>query len=266
MFTRLGRKIIEDSRRTATVSRSAVDDSDDAFIRFTGSEDPYDVMYHGGGHGHSHDHGHGEEMTDDERYEKAMYQLKCVTVVGLIFVSAQGVGAYLANSIAIATDCAHLATDLLAFVMSIIALALTRRGESKEYTFGWHRAEIIGSLFSIIFLIILTIWLLIEALKRCFMDYDIEGEIMLVTAVLSLFFNLILINILHQGPGHDHDHDHDHDHLHDTTTKCWRFGGSSPWMSHHPSGSRQGHPRDTGPYAEWPWVARSTPSRTKTER
>ena len=31
-----------------------------------------------------------------------------------------------------------------------------------------------------------------------------------------------------------HDHDHDHDHLHDTTTKGWRFGGSSPWMSHHP--------------------------------
>ena len=40
--------------------------------------------------------------------------------------------------------------------------------------------------------------------------------------------------------------DHDHDHLHDTTTKDWRFGGSSPWMSHHPGGSRQGHPRCTG--------------------
>ena len=43
-----------------------------------------------------------------------------------------------------------------------------------------------------------------------------------------------------------HDHDYDHDNLHDTTTKGWRFGGSSPWMSHHPTGSRQGHPRYTG--------------------
>ena len=50
-------------------------------------------------------------------------------------------------------------------------------------------------------------------------------------------------------------HDHDHDHLHDTTTKGWRFGGSSPWMSHHPSGSRQGHPRYTR-YDGRPWVAR----------
>ena len=48
------------------------------------------------------------------------------------------------------------------------------------------------------------------------------------------------------SPHDNHDHDHDNDHLHDTTTKGWRFGGSSPWMSHHPSGSRQGHPRYTG--------------------
>ena len=55
------------------------------------------------------------------------------------------------------------------------------------------------------------------------------------------------VNDVHMTSPHDnHDHDHDHDHLHDTTTKGWRFGGSSPWMSHHPSGSRQGHPRYTG--------------------
>ena len=76
-----------------------------------------------------------------------MYQLKCVTIVGLIFVSAQAVGAYLAGSIAIATDCAHLASDLLAFIIGMIAMKLTRKGSSSHYTFGWHRAEIIGSIF-----------------------------------------------------------------------------------------------------------------------
>ena len=126
-----------------------------------------------------------------------MWQLKCVTITGLCFVSAQGVGAYLAGSIAIATDCAHLASDLLAFVLSIVTLYLTRKGISKDYTFGWHRSEIIGYILSIVFLLTLTIWLLIEAMKRVFITYNIDGEIMLITAVLSLIFNLILINILH---------------------------------------------------------------------
>lgn len=122
-----------------------------------------------------------------------MSQLVWVTIVGLFFVTVQGVGAWLANSIAIATDCAHLATDLLAFVISIVALALTRRGESEHYTFGWHRSEIIGSITSIVFLLTITIFLLYEAIKRIFMKYEIEGIIMLVTAVASLCFNLILI-------------------------------------------------------------------------
>ena len=126
-----------------------------------------------------------------------MSQLKWVTVVGLFFVTAQGVGAYWANSIAIATDCAHLATDLLAFLMSIAALYLTRKGSSTDYTFGWHRSEIIGSITSIVFLLTITIFLLIEAVKRVFMKYEIEGFIMLITAILSLLFNLILIRILH---------------------------------------------------------------------
>ena len=112
-------------------------------------------------------------------------------------MTAQGIGAYWANSIAIATDCAHLATDLLAFLISILALYLTRKGASSQFTFGWHRSEIIGSLASIVFLLTITIFLLIEAIKRVFMKYEIEGLIMLITAVLSLLFNLILINILH---------------------------------------------------------------------
>ena len=126
-----------------------------------------------------------------------MHQLKCVSVVGLFFVSVQGYGAYLANSIAIATDCAHLATDILAFMISIFALWLTRKGTSDDYTFGWHRSEIIGSIVSIVFLLTLTIWLLIEAIKRCFVVYKIEGLIMLITACASLVFNLLLLNILH---------------------------------------------------------------------
>ena len=70
----------------------------------------------------------------------------------------------MAGSIAIATDCAHLATDLFGFGVSMLALKLTRRGKSDDYTFGWHRSEIIGSITSIVFLLTLTVWLLVEAL------------------------------------------------------------------------------------------------------
>lgn len=79
----------------------------------------------------------------------------------------------------------------------MIALMLTRKGTSLEYTFGWHRSEIIGTIISIVFLLTLTIWLLIEATKRIFVVYQIDGEIMLITAILSIIFNLLMMDILH---------------------------------------------------------------------
>jgi zinc transporter 2 len=76
------------------------------------------------------------------------------------------IGGYLANSIAIYTDSAHLASDMIGFAMSMAALKMAMRPASKELTFGWHRAEILGTLISIVFLLTLTIWLVFEATDR----------------------------------------------------------------------------------------------------
>ena len=68
----------------------------------------------------------------------------------------------------------------------------------------------------------MTLWLLGEATKRFFEPPQVKGKIMLIVAVMGLFFNLIQMRILHSGDGHyhlggeEHDHDHEgHDHGHD---------------------------------------------------
>lgn len=72
----------------------------------------------------------------------------------------------MANSIAIFTDTAHLASDMVGFMMSMIAMKMSMKPKSKDLTFGWHRAEIIGTMVSVIFLLTLTIWLVFEAFGR----------------------------------------------------------------------------------------------------
>ena len=89
-----------------------------------------------------------------------------VSIVSIFFIACQLVGGYYANSIAIYTDTAHLASDLIGFAMSIVALKISMNPASKELTYGWHRAEIIGTMISVIFLIAITIWLLVEAFNR----------------------------------------------------------------------------------------------------
>jgi zinc transporter 2 len=112
-------------------------------------------------------------------------------VVSTVFICVQATGGYLSGSIAIFTDCAHLATDMLGFVMSMYALKVSLRPASTELTYGWHRAEIIGTLASIMFLLVVTVWLLFEATNRIINKTKPLGFEMLVTAILSIGFNIV---------------------------------------------------------------------------
>ena len=49
-------------------------------------------------------------------------------------------GGYLANSLAIATDAAHLLTDFASFMISLFSLWVANRPPTKRMSFGWYRA------------------------------------------------------------------------------------------------------------------------------
>ena len=117
-------------------------------------------------------------------------------------------------------DTAHLATDVLGFAIAIMAIKLAERKAVHSMSFGYHRAEIIGTLLSLAFLWGITIWLLFAAYDRLFAPPEIQENIMLVTAVAGLIFNIIQMTILgghdhtHGHDGHDHGHGHGHSHAH----------------------------------------------------
>ena len=65
-------------------------------------------------------------------------------------------------------DTAHLASDLIGFIIGIIALRMSMKEASSELTYGYQRAEVIGAVFSVVFLIAVTLWLFHEAIARVF--------------------------------------------------------------------------------------------------
>ena len=60
----------------------------------------------------------------------------------LVFMLCEVVGGVLSNSLAIATDAAHLLTDFASFMVSLFAIWMAARPKSEKMSFGWHRAEV----------------------------------------------------------------------------------------------------------------------------
>ena len=76
-------------------------------------------------------------------------------------------GAFIAGSLALLTGPALMASELLGFGVSISALSNSAQAAQEGgLTFGWHRAEVIGTLLQISTVWILMGWMVVEAVGR----------------------------------------------------------------------------------------------------
>ena len=158
-----------------------------------------------------------------KQQDEAIKKLTWVCIICTIFMIIEIIGGYLANSIAIMSDAAHLLSDLLGFLISIISIYISRKVAKNDMSYGYHRAEIIGALVSIVLIWALTIWLLYEATLRIIKTPQVDGLIMIIIAVIGFSFNVIMGVVLaksgvqhsHGLHGHDHEHEHGHGHEHE---------------------------------------------------
>ncbi|XP_068792722.1 probable proton-coupled zinc antiporter SLC30A3 isoform X2 [Struthio camelus] len=119
---------------------------------------------------------------------QARRQLSVACTICCIFMVGEVIGGYLAHSLAIMTDAAHLLTDVGSMSMSLFSLWVSTRPPTKTMSFGWHRsaARIISD------------------------NYEIEARAMLATSAGAVGVNLVMAYVLHQssaahshGPGYE---------------------------------------------------------------
>ncbi|XP_045150014.1 zinc transporter 3 [Echinops telfairi] len=137
---------------------------------------------------------------------QARRQLCAACAVCCLFMAGEVVGGYLAHSLAIMTDAAHLLADVGSMMASLFSLWLSTRPATRTMTFGWHRSETLGALASVVSLWVVTgILLYLAFIRLLHSDYHIEGGAMLLTASIAVCANLLMAFVLHQaGPPHSH--------------------------------------------------------------
>jgi zinc transporter 2 len=137
------------------------------------------------------------EKTIKKKDNLALKKMVIVSLICILFMMAEIIGGLLANSLAIITDAAHLFSDLSGFLISIFAIMIGQKPANKIFTFGYHRAEVLGALTSVITIWILTGFLIKEAIDRLANPTPIDAKIMLITSIFGLLCNLVMMQVLH---------------------------------------------------------------------
>ena len=131
-----------------------------------------------------------------QKARRAFKKLVLTAIVSFIFCGSEAVGGTISGSLAILCDAAHQLSDVAGFVLSFVAIYMTRKSATLKHSYGYHRADVIGALGSIIIIWGLLIWLLVEAVHRLLNPKEIDGELMLITAVFGLGCNILNLLIL----------------------------------------------------------------------
>jgi len=122
---------------------------------------------------------------------------KIAILLTFIFFAIEAIGGYVSNSLSLLSDSGHMFRDAFALILSYSAILVAKKLPTKEKTFGYHRVEVLAAIFNSILLIVISIWILLEAVDRLSSPPDINTPIMLIVASSGLLINVYIGLQLH---------------------------------------------------------------------
>ncbi len=128
--------------------------------------------------------------------QKSKSTLWVTLILTLFFTLVEVVGGLLSHSLALLSDSAHMASDVIALGFSMTAIYMATKKPNKRYTFGFLRFEILASFLNGLALIIIAAGIFIEGVKRIITPREIELGLMLTVAIIGLIVNIVLTIVL----------------------------------------------------------------------
>jgi cobalt-zinc-cadmium efflux system protein len=147
-------------------------------------------------HSHAgHTHGGGTGTAGSRHKGK----LKGALALTAGFMVVEAVGGVLTGSLALIADAAHMMTDAGGLALALIAIRFAERVATPQKTYGYVRLEILSALLNAVVLLLVTIFILYEAVDRLINPPPILAGPMLAVALVGLAVNLGSMKLLAAG-------------------------------------------------------------------
>lgn len=115
------------------------------------------------------------------------------------FLVVEVVAGFLTNSLALISDAAHMLTDSAGLAVALVAIQIAKRPADRKRTFGYFRFEILAAAFNAVLLILVAVYILIEASRRFVDPAEVQSIPMLLVACVGLAVNFVALKLLAQG-------------------------------------------------------------------
>jgi cobalt-zinc-cadmium efflux system protein len=115
--------------------------------------------------------------------------LRYSLVATFVYVLVTLVAGLRAHSLALLSEAGHNVTDLLALLLSWVALFIQTRPPSETKTFGYHRAGVLAAFINALTLVAIAFYIFYEAVTRMRHPVAVHATVMIWVAVAGVIMN-----------------------------------------------------------------------------
>ncbi|HEY3180090.1 MAG TPA: cation diffusion facilitator family transporter [Casimicrobiaceae bacterium] len=144
---------------------------------------------------HSHaEHAHGARVHEHEGAHIDVRAPQQALVWALVLTGGmallEAIGAFWSGSLALLSDAGHMATDAASLGLALFASRIARRPPSRRASYGYARAEVLAAFVNALALLVLVVFITVEAVRRLLQPAPVAGGAVLAIAIAGLLVNL----------------------------------------------------------------------------
>jgi cobalt-zinc-cadmium efflux system protein len=123
-----------------------------------------------------------------------------VTALYIVLLVVAGVRA---NSLALLSEAGHNISDLLALLLSLVAVYIQSRPPSAQKTFGYHRAGVLAAFVNAGTLVFIAFYIFYEAFRRVQHPEQVQSGVMMAVAAAGVVMNGAIAWLLYRNTSND---------------------------------------------------------------
>ena len=146
----------------------------------------------GVGMGAGHAHGHAGA--------RHRWRLAVAFVLVAAFLVVELTVGLATGSLTLISDAGHMAADVVALGAALVATKIaTRRDGTGRRTYGSYRAEVFASGLTVLIMLGVSVYVVVEAVRRIGEDVEVASDPLLVVGAAGLAINLVCLVLLRGG-------------------------------------------------------------------
>ena len=114
----------------------------------------------------------------------------------LLYVALTLVAGLRAHSLALLSEAGHNVSDFLALALSFVAVYFQTRPPTHRKTFGYQRAGVLAAFLNAATLILIALWIGIEAVHRLSSPVSVQPRLMMIVAAAGVVMNGVIAALL----------------------------------------------------------------------